>query len=304
MKEVPFSGEVTKKTPDDPSKKKGSDRVKHVRTYRDDVAELITKKKVTRTHVAIAEEERRRALGESSVWEAQKPTSMAPLFVAGIFLLVGVSILFYDIAGKSIPLFQGPKETQPFLVSGEKTHMIGLSTFTRDALAQEVRTVARGEKLEQGDHVRIGYRARTGTTSLALPLRTFFSALNATIPDVLQRSLSPAYEGGLMSAGETKGYLVFTSTYYENSAVGILSWEKRMVQDLYPIVDPLRAELIPSPSEGSWVAQTWSGYDLRVFTTTDGRVALVYGWLDRKTLIITGSIQTFSEITRLLQNKG
>ena len=83
MKEVPFSGADAEQASKEFSQKKPQEsRLSHVRTYRADVEELITKKKVTRTHVAIAEEERRRAIGESSVWEAQKTTSILPLFIA------------------------------------------------------------------------------------------------------------------------------------------------------------------------------------------------------------------------------
>ncbi len=301
MKEVPFDGKEAEKASKDFAKQKSEKgKLSTIRTYRADVEELITKKKITRTHVAIAEEERRRALGESSVWEERKATSILPLLIACVFLLLGVSILFYDLTGRSIPVFSFSTPSQSFLIPGEKTHLMGLTRYTRDELTRETRTLVRGQKLAQGERLRIGFRARTGTSSLALPLKNFLLTLEGSIPNALERSLSPLYEGGLMSAGETKGYLVFTTTYYENSVVGLLSWEKQMMRDLYPIIDPLRAELLPSATVGTWRAQTWNGYDLRVFTTTDGRVALVYGWVDRKTLIVTGSIQIFTELARMI----
>jgi hypothetical protein len=302
MKEVPFSGADAQKASDAflNRKKATESRLSSVRTYRADVQELITKKKVTRTHVAIAEEERRRAIGESSVWEEQKATSVLPLIIAGLFILIGTSVIFYDLAGKSFPILQREIPMQPFLVSGENTRVVGLSLFTRDELAKEIRGIVRKEKLAQGTHLRMSFRAQKDTNSLPVPIKTFLLSLEGTVPDALSRSLSTNYEGGLMSAGETKGYLVFTTTYYENSVVGLLSWEKYMMRDLYPVIDPLRAELLPTPTEGTWRAQTWNGYDLRVFTTTDGRVALVYGWINKKTLIITGSLQVFSELTRLI----
>jgi hypothetical protein len=302
MKEVVASGESIEKIQKDLAQKKPvSGRLGHVRTYRQDVAELITKKKVTRTHVAIAEEERRRAIGESSVWEGEKPASMFPLFFAGIFLLVGLSILFYNIAGKNIPLFIDRTPPQIFLIPNGTTHSLGLSRYTRDELTRGIRDISRKEKLPQGAHLRISYRAHSGTSSLALPLKNFFLTLEGNIPDTLTRSIAPLYEGGLISAGETKGYLVFTTTYYENAVVGLLAWEKQMVRDLYPVIDPLRAELVPTPAVGTWRAELWQGNDLRVFTTTEGRVALVYGWVDKKTLIITGNVQVFTELVRLLK---
>lgn len=275
-------------------------RVKSVRTYRADVEELITKKKVTRTHIAIAEEERRRAIGESSVWEGHKATSIIPLVIAGLFLLVGVSVLFYDLAGKSVRLPTHDEEEHPFLVSGEKTEVVKLSLFTRDEITRSIRDIARGEKLAQGTNVRLSFRAEHDTSSLPIPIKTFLLMLEGSVPDILSRSLSPVYEGGLLSAGETKGYLIFTTTYYENSVVGLLGWEKNMARDLYTVIDPLRAELIPEPIGGTWRAQSWNGYDLRVFTTTDGRMALVYGWVEKKHLIMTGSIQVFSELAGLI----
>jgi len=300
MKEVPFEGKGVDKASKDFSdqKKKEGGRLSAVRTYRADVEGLISKKNITRTHIAMAEEERRRAIGESAVWEQQTTSSVLPLLLAGMFLLVGVSILLYDLSGKSISIFSGGGPTQTFLVSAEKTQIIGLTQYTRAELTKEVRDIVRGQKLAQGDRIRIGFRAQTGTSSLSLPLKNFFLTLEGSVPDAFSRSLKPLYEGGLMSAGETKGYLVFTTEYYENTVVGLLSWEKQMMRDLYPLIDPLRAELLPSATEGTWKAQTWNGYDLRVFTTTDGRVALVYGWVDRKTLIITGGIQIFTELAR------
>jgi hypothetical protein len=302
MKEVPFSGSTAEKASEDFSKKKTAEsRLSHVRTYRGDVEELITKKKVTRTHVAIAEEERRRAIGESSVWEERKAASILPLLFAGLFLLVGLSVLLYDLGGKSAlsSFFTKPVD-HAFAVHGENAREVGLFSYTRDELTRSIRTIAREEKLAQGEHLRIAFRARTGTSSLPLPVRNLFLTLESSPPDALLRSLAPVYEGGLLSAGETKGYLVFTTTYYENSVVGLLSWEKEMSRDLYPVIDPLRAEIILEPAAGTWRAEVWKGYDLRVFTTEDSRVALVYGWIDKKTLIITGSVQVFTEVAKML----
>jgi hypothetical protein len=300
MKEVPFSGpDADKATKEFVEKRgKGSGKLGMVRTYRADVQELITKKKVTRTHVAMAEEERRRAIGESSVWEEQKATSLLPLFIAAAFLLIGVSILLYDLTGKSISIFEDTGPKQVFVIPDGQTQVVKLSKFTRDELTVKLRMLVREKKLPQGAHLRVGYRASSGTSTLMLPLQSFFLTLEGAVPDTLTRSLGGAYEGGIISAGETKGYLLFTTTYYENSVVGLLSWEKRMFKDLYPVIDPLRAELLPTATEGTWKAQTWDGNDLRVFTTTDERVALVYGWVSKEHLIITGSIQSFTELAR------
>jgi len=304
MKEVPFSGADAQKASEDFSNRKnaGESRLRSVRTYRADVQELISKKKVTRTHVAIAEEERRRAIGESSVWEEQKTTSVLPLLIAGVFLLTGTGILFYDLAGQYFPALQRSIPTQPFVVPGEKSGVVGLSLYTREELVRGIQSVARKEKLAQGEHLRLSFRAQKDTASLPVPIKTFLLTLEGNIPDAFSRSLSSAYEGGLLSAGEMKGYLLFSTTYYENSVVGLLSWEKTLMRDLYPVIDPLRAELIPTPADGEWRSQSWNGYDLRVFTSNDGRVALVYGWIDKKNLIMTGSIQVFSELTRLVNN--
>jgi hypothetical protein len=299
MKEVSFSPPEKKGEADDKKKTSGSARAKLIRTYRADVERLITTKKITRTHVAIAEEERRRALGQSAIWESPKPGTIFPAILAGIFLLVGVSILFYDLAGMSVPEFFPPKgEAHLFVIEGEKSEYIGLSRYTKDELIRAIRTLAREEKLSQGTHVRIAFRARTGTTTLPLPYQNLFKTLEAEPPDTFLRSIKPAYEGGLISAGETKGYLVFTTTYYENTVVGLLDWEPRMAHEFYPIVDPLRAEFGPL-SEGAWRTQTWGDHDLRVFETPDGRVAFVYGWIDRKILIMTGNIQAWSELSRM-----
>lgn len=300
MKEVPFSGPGAEQTVKEFAEKrqKGSGKLGMVRTYRADVQELIAKKKVTRTHVAMAEEERRRAIGESSVWEERKATSVLPLVFAGIFLLVGLSMLFYDLTGRSFTIFPSSSIDRTFVVPGGETRSVKLSQFTRNDLTLQIRSIVRGQKLSQGSYLRLGFFANSGTTTLPLPMRSFFSILEGGAPETLVRSLSGEYEGGLMSAGETKGYLIFTTTYYEGAVVGLLEWEKRMFRNLYPIIDPLRAELLPGAVGGTWKAQTWNGNDLRVFTTEDDRVALVYGWVGKKHLIITGSIQVFSELAR------
>ena len=306
MKEVPFEGKSAEKGSKDftDRKKQQSGKLSTVRTYRADVEELLTKKKITRTHIAIAEEERRRAIGESALWEEQKASSILPLIIAAVFLLVGVGILLYDLVGKNVPIVSRNMTPGTFLVPGDKSQILGLTQYTRDELTKGIRTIVRGQKLAQGDHIRIGFRAQTDTDSLPLPLKTFLLTLEGSVPDTFSRSLTPEYEGGLMSAGETKGYLIFTTSYYENTAVGLLSWERQMMRDLYPIIDPLRAELLPDATEGMWRAQTWDGNDLRVFTTTDGRVALVYGWVKKKTLIIAGSIQVFTELARSMRDSS
>jgi hypothetical protein len=297
MKEVPFSGEEARKASEAFQKKKdGEGHLSHVRTYRADVQELIAKKQITRTHVAIAEEERRRALGESAVWVEEKQATLIPLYIAGLLLLLGLGVLLYELAGTYFPSINKERAVQEFTVQGEESRTVFLSQFTRQELVNGIRVVARKEKIAQGKIIRMGFVAKTGTTTLPLPRKTFFQSIEGTIPDILSRSLSGDYEGGLVNVGETKGYYIFHTTYYENSVVGLLDWEKNLPYDLYPFVDPLRAEIVTAPEDGSWRAELWKGYDLRVFTTGNGRVGLVYGWINKKTLVIAGNIQAFMQI--------
>ncbi len=125
----------------------------------------------------------------------------------------------------------------------------------------------------------------------------FISALTLQAPDLLLRNIDPSSMVGLVHAGsQTAPFFVLRVTSYERTYAGMLEWEPSMLQSLAP--------LYPEYPEGNTGSTTNSSFDtssapeqqfvdellgtvsVRALKDGAGRTLIIYGYADRRTLLI------------------
>ncbi len=136
------------------------------------------------------------------------------------------------------------------------------------------------------------------------------TVLNTRASAALLRSLDPDFTLGFYERPiGPDAFVIFKSNYYQSSYAEMLAWERFMRVDLEEFLTGQTS--IPQVSGTTTITQTEATFqdaiiknrDVRVLKNAAGSTILLYGFLNQKTLIITTSEDTFSEVvSRLTAN--
>lgn len=144
--------------------------------------------------------------------------------------------------------------------------------------------------------------------------------LNTRASPALLRSFDPDFTFAFYERPlGAEGFLILTSNYYESSYAEMLQWEPFMRADIKNILLEEKAPSVSTPAAVGNASASSTGVfteppdkfedmvlknrDVRVLKDKTGTVILIYGFLNRKTLIIARSIETFNEVVgRLTAN--
>ena len=111
------------------------------------------------------------------------------------------------------------------------------------------------------------------------------------MPSELSRSFDKKFMVGIYSFDTNEPFIILKTSDYGASYAGMLKWEKEMSRDLGEIFS-LPATLYGAP----FIDEEYKNKDLRVLRNTDGKVAMLYSFIDKNTLLITANENVFSAI--------
>ena len=153
----------------------------------------------------------------------------------------------------------------------EREAALALSSFTLITPTKAARS-AEGEAMER-----------------ALTAQEFLSLLNASTEGGFVRALEPQFALGLRGLPTNRAFLVFKTNYYQTALAGMLKWEKTILGD----IGPLFGEAIGGVN---FTDRTIRNRDIRELIGTDDKPLLLYGFADKKTIIITNDEDSFEKI--------
>ena len=155
----------------------------------------------------------------------------------------------------------------------------------------------------------------------------FMRALQVPAPDILLRNIADESTAGIVNAGtDTKPFFALRVDSYERTYAGMLTWEPLMLRDLgllYPLYPEAAVETIATSTATSTLATTTpqedstgtvapartrfedavvANRDVRVLRDTEGRSLVLYGYADKRTLLIVRDEAAFE--TLLARLKG
>ena len=144
------------------------------------------------------------------------------------------------------------------------------------------------------------HRTETGTTTTDALYTSldFFEEASPGAPNSLTRSLNPAFTIGVYNLNTRSPFLIFTSPSFENTFAGMLTWEPRLGKDLYLFFGTTTGA-IQKPYED----MTVKNVDFRALKDDSGKTLILYGFPDKKTLIITENEESFFAIVERLKKQ-
>lgn len=332
--------------------------VRPLRTFRDDIAQVVERRKISLVS-ALAAEEDQRSQQKASAASTPRARSFSP----GAYFMLGMSVVFLAIGGLVLggyfAFFEKeeaigvPKAVLPSIVFTEMQTQIDVSNMGRDDLMSALSA--------EKDRISLRLGAMTAVYPIAsgpegwrlLAANELFDALESRAPLPLVRALSPFFMFGIHEFDGNEPFFIFKTEVYDNAFAGMLEWEPLMSIDLSPLfgrvsltraLTPIEApesaplattstsstqiasststttETVPGipPSDGfvtigeeDNTVQTDGGprfgaarfedavirnKEVRVLKNDEGKIVLLYSFIDPSTIVITTNEYTFIEI--------
>ncbi len=274
-------------------------QLKSLRTFQGDVQEHIETKKETIATIALAEQKKKIEHNEPTYTE--RPTHS---FTAGI--LVTISIIFLAVGGMiigGIYFFKTTAEptssltTEQTIITYTDKKDVVLPGITHEYLAAALRNEKTSftTEVDRILHTTFSYGTSSLTTTELIPL----IAPNAG--DALQRNITSVMVG-VYSYDTHEVFFLLRPDDFGIVYSGMLNWESALGNDMADFFPALQNHLITNPS--IFTDETYKNKDVRVIKDTNGNVVLLYGFIDKNTLVITANEKIFEAIlNRYLQSK-
>ena len=288
--------------------------VSPLQTYKGDVEKSIEDRGVSVVSVAAAEAARRGKLGATSEAkkEAQKKFNMSLLMVLG-----GVALIVAAL-GVATAIFlrpttaTGPRFPVPPSISADETALVLADTSSRDTLMTAIAGAVQSTKLSLGliEWLYIGLQ-RPGSPLTQLPAQDLIGTIAPNVPPELLRTLQPTYLLGVHSFDQNQAFLILQTDSYATTYSGMLSWERTMRGDLYPVFDRTPSpHLNPAAGQATsteassttqfiqtgFVDKVVENRDTRVLLNKQGDILLLWTMLGRNIILITTNEYTLREV--------
>jgi hypothetical protein len=308
--------------------------IKSLRTFQSDVAEALGKNNVTVASIAIAENARK-ANNEAPIVKEQpiqitqtntrdtisipvekpKPVltikppqvisnnpepvthrtrSVLLTFLSLILVAGGIfgGLYFYSRSPLSniTPVLPQKGAYRGILASNtQKKVLLGtlLDKRIEEVLAYE-RTQA---KLEQGQISELYFIKGNQDEPFLITAEEFLSLSTTRSPEAVRRSLLTNFMFGFhRNSISTEPYLVLKTEFFQNTFTGMLKWEPEILADT-------KVWLSSETSDAKiFEDKVLKNKDIRILRDTNQKIILIYGFLDKETLVITTNEDTFLEI--------
>ena len=313
MKELSFNRpsepEIEREAPAPRTRSQGSKRAPTMRTYGKDVAGLLRDEHITKTQVVMAEEERRETRGEVRTVHNDDSHLTKIILILLAILALGLGAGAYMLIGTTSTT---SSEEAPIaeVKKTERMLEVDISNSPREQVISDTAVAYTKTTFTPNESRIIAFTtADTGQRNRDATATELLGALATTkIPETFLRSVHPEISltiEGKMITDPLIGYLTLTTRSYANSVSGMLEWENTMAPDLIPILDPKFSRTrLTELRDRSWADRRVLGIDVRFLDDANGRVVLMYTFIDRVKIIIAGSEQAMESVLARESKQG
>ncbi len=311
---------VPPQTPEQPTPQatQSDDSVRPIRTFRDDIARVLQKKKTTLVDAVVAEENRANRTKEVEA-PKEAPRSIVSyivVFLSGLLITGGLSAyaIYYFFGPTDITRIDVAEVPSIIFVEEQKEFEFFDDESKRDIFrrigVEKDSALLRLGNIEQLYFTRSIYdESIASTKKMLVSSAEFIARSEFRIDSSFARNLLPEMTFGYHSFDGTQPFIVFKTEFYEDAFAAMLDWEPRMNEDLSPLFGDIVMEtyLVGSstrtrPANLTFEDVLVKNKEVRVLHDANGKELLLYGFPNPETLIITTNQYTFTEIVTRLQS--
>jgi hypothetical protein len=300
---------------------------KPIRTYESDIAEALANQKTSVVTMAIAES-KARDQGDSI---GNKPPSQVgkKIFIfllSLIFIIAGLMGGYYLYLMSPLavePVAQLPAKV-PSLIAPDIQRIVSIQAMQtsqfRSLLSENFSKINNSPN----ELVEFVLAQSAGSTTNKITSAQFIQLANFSMLDTLKRALTDRMMTGVISNEvESYPFIILTTDFFQNAYSGMLRWESAMPEELSEIFNYREIAEVSSDvtsSEASTtvpVTNTRSFFnyrgafkdkivlnrDVREFTTSEGRILVLYTFINKNTIAITTSESALKAIIERIEKQ-
>ncbi len=307
--------------------------IKSLRTFQSDVAEALGQNNTTVTKMVIAENVRKAnneaPVATPSTITATAPTSTAtpvpvpvPVIIKApevvtngpapepahtgtkkvLLTLFSLLLVAGGIYGGLYFYSQSPVANTSKQVAPKKNGYVGLLASNvqkriilgtlldkrlEDVLAYEKKEA----KLDPGQISELYFIKGEEGNQFLLSAEEFLSLSTNKSPEAVRRSLLDRFMFGFHNTSDSiQPYIVLKTEFFQNTFTGMLKWEPEMFEDIKTWFSDKEF------SSQSFTDRVLKNKDIRELKDNAGNTVILYGFLDKETLVITTNEATFLEV--------
>lgn len=260
-----------------------------IRTLKSDMARVVKEDGISISSIAMSEQARKRFGLAPAGKMPQPPNAFLPyllfmLFVVaaggGVYWWWRATERYYPTIATNISAVQTP------FIFAEATKNLSLSgpaATIREAINQEASDTRGGWTVKNLAFTQ---------DNAGVSWRRLAQSLEIKMPDLLNKSLAAQYMFGLLKeGGDTSRFLLLKTSFPDQAYAGLYDWESAAMADqLLPL---LYATPPTRSTTNRFSDKLVRNKDARILSTSDGRILLLYAFLDGETIIITPNQETF-----------
>lgn len=265
--------------------------LKSLRTFQGDVQEHIDTKKETIATIALAEQKKKIENNEPTYTERPTTSSHAGLFIAiGIICFIGGGIIFGGLYFLNTQKeAEVAIETEQVMIPYTHKKEIQLATVTPEMITSALTVEKNTFKPEVNNVLYISFAQ--GTSSV--PVANLLEAIAPRAGDALKRNISEVMTG-VYSYDSNEIFFLLRPDDFGIAYAEMLNWESNLGSDMALFFPELQTHLSTNPSV--FIDETYKNKDVRVIRNNTGNIVLLYGFIDRDTLVITANERIFEAI--------
>jgi hypothetical protein len=280
-----------------------------LRTYKDDVARTISRKKTSLTSMVIAESRRKMRQAQSEKNEERRGIKNYLLFTMSILLIMGgigsASYFYIKNQRENTALPIARISSLVFADAQEEFDTTGLTGGQLMSLLSAERDNAGSLPLGTIKHLYL--TANLDGSKFLVGARDFLETIGADVRSPYLRSINQTFMLGFHVFNGSQPFLILKVGFFEGAFAGMLAWEGEMQDDLAPLfgqkADSIFDEDI-TKGQPAFSDVVIKNKDTRVLKDSAGNIILLYSFVDRETLVITTREDTFIEIfTRMTSSR-
>lgn len=285
-----------------------------VRTYKGDLESAIQANHLSSINIAIAENQKMRdkiADQGTETGENSYSKSRVIIFISLILIIlgiIGISLTYFFKNQNSDSTVK--VQTLPALITTEYKGELNISLVSKDKLISNLAEKLNDTQIPVNNLYNVYLTTGTGTARRLITPAEFISNMKLQTPDIIARTLLPDFMVGMYLFERNLPFAILKTSSFENTYAGMLDWEKNLEQDFkglfrlpgYEKSGGILDELTPTTAK-KFEDGIILNKDVRLLHDENNNIILLYGIIDKETVVITVSETAFKEIISRLNKE-
>jgi len=288
-----------------------------IRTYKGDIESTVRSDHVSSVNIAIAENEKMRGKLESGEVVNIQAENTAEYSKSKIIIFVSLILVVVAIIGVGITFFLKNKtdnstvvtQALPSLITTEYKDELNSTGLNKNQFITSISAKLNDIRIPVNNFYNTYITTGTSTTKKLITAQEFVTLSGLRMPDQIKRTLLPDFMVGMFSLDKNLPFVIFKTSYFENTFAGMLSWEKDLEKDFQVLFrlsgltsGGLLADLSPTIAK-KFEDSVIINKDVRLLRDSEENMVLLYSILDKDTLVITTSEEAFRALVDRLNKE-